>query len=152
MSPFGVGDGSWVIGNGVLPAPDCALVSGPTGDETHVVTEATLGDFAVAFDPFARSVACYFEATNGIQYIAGERSCAEGTETALWQRFSHARNTFDKARRSWFADLESTRADAKAAKECHSVSPDDRHPFATTRAVARNGSRRASSRVAFRDA
>ncbi|MFQ6172376.1 DUF349 domain-containing protein [Oryzobacter sp. R7] len=41
----------------------------------------------------------------------------KGTETALWQRFSHARNTFDKARRSWFADLESTRADAKAAKE-----------------------------------
>ncbi|HMM94761.1 DUF349 domain-containing protein [Phycicoccus sp.] len=39
------------------------------------------------------------------------------TETALWQRFSHARNTFDKARRAWFAELESTRADAKATKE-----------------------------------
>lgn len=38
------------------------------------------------------------------------------TETALWQRFSHARNTFDKARRSWFAELETTRADAKATK------------------------------------
>lgn len=39
------------------------------------------------------------------------------TETALWSRFSHARNTFDKARRAWFADLETSRADAKAAKE-----------------------------------
>ncbi len=39
------------------------------------------------------------------------------TETALWQRFSHARNSFDKARRAWFADLESSRSEAKAAKE-----------------------------------
>ena len=39
------------------------------------------------------------------------------TESALWTRFSHARNTFDKGRRAWFADLESTRADAKSAKE-----------------------------------
>ena len=39
------------------------------------------------------------------------------TETALWQRFSHARNTFDKARRAWFAELETTRADARASKE-----------------------------------
>lgn len=39
------------------------------------------------------------------------------TETALWQRFSHARNTFDKARRAWFAELETSRGDARAAKE-----------------------------------
>lgn len=39
------------------------------------------------------------------------------TESALWTRFSHARNTFDKARRAWFADLESTRAGARSAKE-----------------------------------
>jgi hypothetical protein len=39
------------------------------------------------------------------------------TETALWQRFSHARNSFDKARRVHFAQLESTQAEAKAAKE-----------------------------------
>ncbi|WP_404348261.1 DUF349 domain-containing protein [Phycicoccus jejuensis] len=39
------------------------------------------------------------------------------TETALWQRFSHARNAFDKARRAWFAELETTRADAKSTKE-----------------------------------
>ena len=39
------------------------------------------------------------------------------TETALWQRFSHARNSFDKARRVHFAQLESTQAEAKATKE-----------------------------------
>jgi hypothetical protein len=39
------------------------------------------------------------------------------TETALWQRFSHARNSFDKARRVHFAQLESSQAEAKAAKE-----------------------------------
>lgn len=38
-------------------------------------------------------------------------------EAALWQRFSRARNSFDKARRSHFADLETSRADARAAKE-----------------------------------
>lgn len=38
-------------------------------------------------------------------------------ENALWQRFSHARNSFDKSRRSHFAQLEDTRADAKRAKE-----------------------------------
>lgn len=41
----------------------------------------------------------------------------KATESALWQRFSHARNSFDKARRAWFADLEASRADARAAKE-----------------------------------
>jgi hypothetical protein len=39
------------------------------------------------------------------------------TESALWQRFSHARNAFDKARRAWFADLETSRAEARATKE-----------------------------------
>lgn len=39
------------------------------------------------------------------------------TESALWTRFSHARNTFDKGRRAWFADLETSRADARSTKE-----------------------------------
>ncbi|KGN38614.1 DUF349 domain-containing protein [Knoellia subterranea] len=39
------------------------------------------------------------------------------TENALWQRFSHARNHFDKGRRTYFAQLDSTRASAKSAKE-----------------------------------
>lgn len=39
------------------------------------------------------------------------------TETALWQRFSQARNTFDKARRTHFAHLDETREVARAAKE-----------------------------------
>lgn len=39
------------------------------------------------------------------------------TESALWQRFSHARNTFDKARRTHFAHLESTQGEAKRTKE-----------------------------------
>jgi hypothetical protein len=39
------------------------------------------------------------------------------TEGALWQRFSSARNAFDKARRVHFAQLEGTQAEAKAAKE-----------------------------------
>ena len=85
MTPLVVGDGGWEVGDGALPSPDVALISAPTGAETHEVTQESLGDFAVAFDPFARSVACYYEATNGIQYIGGERSCADGTETALWQ-------------------------------------------------------------------
>ena len=41
----------------------------------------------------------------------------KATESALWTRFSHARNAFDKNRRAWFADLETTRADAKSTKE-----------------------------------
>lgn len=40
----------------------------------------------------------------------------KATESALWTRFSHARNSFDKNRRAWFADLETTRADAKSTK------------------------------------
>jgi len=39
------------------------------------------------------------------------------TEGALWQRFSSARNAFDKARRVHFAQLEGTQAEAKAAKQ-----------------------------------
>ena len=39
------------------------------------------------------------------------------SETALWQRFSAARNAFDKARRVHFALLEDTQSEAKAAKE-----------------------------------
>jgi len=39
------------------------------------------------------------------------------SETALWQRFSAARNSFDKARRVHFAQLEDTQSDAKSAKE-----------------------------------
>src|SRR6476661_66370 len=39
------------------------------------------------------------------------------TESNLWQRFSAARNGFDKARRSHFAGLDAQHADAKSAKE-----------------------------------
>ncbi|HEU5144427.1 MAG TPA: DUF349 domain-containing protein [Dermatophilaceae bacterium] len=39
------------------------------------------------------------------------------TETALWQRFSAARNRFDKSRRAHFASLDASHADAKSAKE-----------------------------------
>jgi hypothetical protein len=39
------------------------------------------------------------------------------TESNLWQRFSAARNGFDKARRSHFAGLDAAHADAKSAKE-----------------------------------
>ena len=38
-------------------------------------------------------------------------------ESALWQRFSKARNSFDKGRRHHFAELESTRGEAKATKQ-----------------------------------
>lgn len=39
------------------------------------------------------------------------------SETALWQRFSAARNGFDKVRRVHFAQLEGTQAEARTAKE-----------------------------------
>ncbi len=39
------------------------------------------------------------------------------TEGALWQRFSAARNSFDKARRVHFAQLEGSQSEAKAAKQ-----------------------------------
>lgn len=38
-------------------------------------------------------------------------------ESALWQRFSKARNGFDKARRSHFAHLEQSRGEAKSIKQ-----------------------------------
>jgi len=38
-------------------------------------------------------------------------------ETALWQRFSAARNSFDKARRVYFAQLEDTQSEARSMKE-----------------------------------
>ena len=38
-------------------------------------------------------------------------------ESELWQRFSAARSSFDKARRAHFAELESTQSEAKALKE-----------------------------------
>ena len=39
------------------------------------------------------------------------------TETKLWQRFSAARNRFDKARRTHFAGLDAAHAEAKGAKQ-----------------------------------
>jgi len=39
------------------------------------------------------------------------------SETALWQRFSAARNSFDRARRIHFAQLEDTQSEARSAKE-----------------------------------
>jgi hypothetical protein len=39
------------------------------------------------------------------------------TEEALWKRFSHARTTFDRERRHFFAELETRNASAKSAKE-----------------------------------
>ncbi|HEX8973466.1 DUF349 domain-containing protein [Oryzihumus sp.] len=47
---------------------------------------------------------------------AGARLDRE-TESALWQRFSAARNGFDKARRVHFAQLDATQGEARAAKE-----------------------------------
>jgi hypothetical protein len=38
------------------------------------------------------------------------------TEDALWKRFSHARSTFDRERRRFFADLEKANSAAKDAK------------------------------------
>jgi hypothetical protein len=39
------------------------------------------------------------------------------SEEALWKRFSHARTTFDRERRHFFAELESRNAVAKSTKE-----------------------------------
>jgi len=39
------------------------------------------------------------------------------TEESLWKRFSHARTTFDRERRHFFAELEQRNSSAKAAKE-----------------------------------
>lgn len=54
------------------------------------------------------------------EWKAHQRSSVKldkATETALWQRFSHARNVFDKLRRVHFAQLDETQGEAKAAKE-----------------------------------
>ncbi|WP_233549738.1 DUF349 domain-containing protein [Cellulomonas rhizosphaerae] len=39
------------------------------------------------------------------------------TEESLWKRFSHARTTFDRERRHFFAELEQRNSSAKVAKE-----------------------------------
>ena len=39
------------------------------------------------------------------------------TEESLWKRFSHARSTFDRERRRWFAELEKANAGAREVKE-----------------------------------
>lgn len=39
------------------------------------------------------------------------------TEDALWKRFSHARSTFDRERRRWFAELEKANATSREVKE-----------------------------------
>ncbi|QIK84934.1 DUF349 domain-containing protein [Sanguibacter sp. HDW7] len=39
------------------------------------------------------------------------------TEESLWKRFSHARTTFDRERRHFFAELETRNSSAKSAKE-----------------------------------
>ncbi|ADG74700.1 protein of unknown function DUF349 [Cellulomonas flavigena DSM 20109] len=39
------------------------------------------------------------------------------TEESLWKRFSHARTTFDRERRHFFAELEARNSEAKAVKE-----------------------------------
>ncbi|WP_199224375.1 DUF349 domain-containing protein [Serinibacter arcticus] len=39
------------------------------------------------------------------------------TEDSLWKRFSHARTSFDKARRAHFSDLDRRNSDAKGVKE-----------------------------------
>lgn len=41
----------------------------------------------------------------------------KASEDALWKRFSHARTTFDRGRRQFFAEQEQRRAEAKATKE-----------------------------------
>ncbi|MBE3076333.1 MAG: DUF349 domain-containing protein, partial [Actinobacteria bacterium] len=38
-------------------------------------------------------------------------------EDALWKRFSHARSTFDRERRRWFAELEKSSSAARTEKE-----------------------------------
>jgi Domain of Unknown Function (DUF349) len=50
------------------------------------------------------------------QQKAGPR-LDRGPEEELWHRFSHARTTFDRHRRQHFAQLESTQADVKLAKQ-----------------------------------
>ena len=55
--------------------------------------------------------------TSGRRTSARPRASTARRESSLWQRFSAARNGFDKARRSHFAGLDAQHADAKGAKE-----------------------------------
>ena len=47
----------------------------------------------------------------------GKARLDKDVESALWQRFSKARNGFDKTRRAHFAHLEQSRGEAKSVKE-----------------------------------
>jgi hypothetical protein len=51
------------------------------------------------------------------QHQRGGVRLERDVEASLWQRFSAARNSFDKARRVHFAQLEGSQAEAKAAKQ-----------------------------------
>jgi hypothetical protein len=51
------------------------------------------------------------------QHQRGGVRLERDVEASLWQRFSSARNSFDKARRVHFAQLEGSQAEAKAAKQ-----------------------------------
>ncbi len=54
------------------------------------------------------------------QWKASQRSSVRlprATEDALWKRFRAARTTFDRHRRAYFSQLDSTNASAKAVKE-----------------------------------
>ncbi len=62
-------------------------------------------------------------------------------EAALWQRFSAARNSFDKARRSHFAQLDSAHGEAKRAKE-KLVAEAERMSTSTDWAVTAGGFKR----------
>ena len=62
-------------------------------------------------------------------------------EAALWHRFSAARNSFDKARRSHFAQLDSAHSEAKRAKE-KLVAEAERMSSSTDWAVTAGGFKR----------
>jgi hypothetical protein len=47
----------------------------------------------------------------------GEGKLDRRSEDELWKRFSHARTAFDRKRRQYFAQLDETQGEAKAAKE-----------------------------------
>ncbi|MEE6272188.1 DUF349 domain-containing protein [Georgenia sp. MJ206] len=54
------------------------------------------------------------------QWKAAQRSgprLDRPSEDSLWKRFSQARTTFDRHRRQYFAELDATQGEAKAAKE-----------------------------------
>lgn len=84
MAKFIVGAGSWNISPGVLASPFPALIGATTSTSTVVINSGNIGSYTIPFDPFARSVVHYYKAKDGNEYICGERSCEDGTETALW--------------------------------------------------------------------